>query len=58
MPGMKVYGVFSFVVGVAALSTLVVRRGRGVAMGWTDYAMMFIGLAGAIGGLAAIFTQA
>jgi hypothetical protein len=55
---MKVYGVFSFVVGVAALSTLVVRRGRGVAMGWTDYAMMFIGLAGAIGGLAAIFTQA
>ncbi len=54
---MKVFGVFCFVIGVAALSTLVVRRGRGIAVQWTDYTMMFIGLAGAIGGFAAMFVK-
>ena len=54
---MKVFGVFCFVAGVAALSALVVRRGRGAPLSWADYTMMFVGLAGAIAGIAAVFTR-
>ena len=54
---MKVVGVGCFVAGVLALSALVIRRGRGLPLRWPDYAMMFLGLAGALGGFAAMFVQ-
>lgn len=54
---MSVVGVACFVIGVIALSALVIRRGRNTPLRWIDYAMMFIGLAGAIGGIAAIFVK-
>lgn len=52
---MKTLGVFCFVVGVAALALLAIRRGREVPLRWPDYMMMFIGLASAIAGLALFF---
>ena len=54
--GMKVFGVACFVIGVAASVALAVRRGNGAPLRWPDYAMMFVGLAGAIIGLAALFS--
>mgnify|MGYP003353307074 CR=1 FL=1 len=54
---MKTFGVFCFVIGVASLGTLVVRRGDGKRLSAADYLMMFLGLAGAIGGLAAVFVK-
>ena len=54
---MKTVGVFCFVVGVAALGALAVRRGNGAPLTAADYLMMFLGLAGAIGGLAAVFVK-
>ena len=54
---MKVLGVVCFVVGVAALATLVIRRGRDTPTQWPDYILMFIGPAGAIAGIALIFQR-
>ena len=54
---MKVFGVGCFVAGVAALITLVIRRGRGLPLRGIDYTMMFIGIAGTIVGLAAVFVE-
>jgi hypothetical protein len=54
---MKTIGVFCFVLGVASLGTLVIRQGNGKPMGGADYFLMFLGLAGALGGLAAIFVK-
>ena len=57
MRGMKAFGVFCFVVGVASLGALAIRRGNGKPLTVADYLMMFLGLAGAIGGLAAVFVK-
>ena len=55
--GISVYGVAAFIVGVAALFGLVIRRNGNKPMAAPDYAMMFVGLAGAITGLAIIFLR-
>jgi hypothetical protein len=52
---MRIYGVISFVTGIAALSTLAIRRGRNAPARWTDHVLTFVGIAGAIVGIAAIF---
>ncbi len=54
---MKAIGVFCFVLGVASLGALVIRQGDGKPMNAADYFLMFLGLAGALGGLAAIFVK-
>ena len=54
---MKVFGVGCFVAGVASLIALVIRRGRNIPLRGVDYAMMFIGIAGTIIGLAAVFVE-
>ncbi len=55
---MTTLGVICFVVGVAALALLAIRRGRNVPMGVADYLMAFVGLASVIAGLALFFTYA
>ncbi len=55
--GLSIFGVFAFFIGVVALGTIVVRRGNKRAIGWPDYLMMFVGLAGAITGLAIVFLR-
>ena len=55
---MRLFGIVCFIVGVAALSALVIRRGRSTPLRWPDYLMIFVGLAGALGGLAIIFVRA
>jgi hypothetical protein len=55
---MKTLGVMSFVVGVAALGMLAVRRGNEAPLRSGDYVLMFIGLASAITGLALFFVYA
>jgi len=52
---MKTLGVLCFVMGVAALAVLAIRRGNATPLRWPDYMMIFIGLAGAIAGLALFF---
>ncbi len=54
---MKTIGVFCFVLGVASLGTLAIRRGNAKPLNGADYLLMFLGLAGAIGGLAALFVK-
>jgi hypothetical protein len=55
---MKTLGVVSFVVGVAALGMLALRRGNDVPLRSSDYVLMFVGLASAITGLALFFVYA
>jgi hypothetical protein len=55
---MQILGILCFVVGVAALAALVIRRGRSTPLRWPDYLMIFVGLAGALGGLAIMFVRA
>jgi hypothetical protein len=55
--GISLFGVASFVVGVVSLAGLVIRRGDRKPLAWLDYAMMFIGIAGAITGLAVLFLR-
>ena len=55
---MNTYGVICFVVGVASLGVLAIRRGNGKAMGWFDYGLIFLGLASIIAGLALFFIYA
>lgn len=54
---MRVFGVASFIVGILGLAVLAVRRGRNVPPTWPDFVMMFVGIAGAIMGLAIIFMR-
>jgi nitrate reductase gamma subunit len=53
----SVFGVAAFVAGIAALFGLVIRRNTKQPMAWPDYALMFVGLAGAITGLAVMFLR-
>ena len=53
---MTTLGVICFVVGVSALALLAVRRGRERPLDWSDYVLMFLGLASVISGLALFFT--
>ena len=52
---MKALGVLCFVVGVAALGMLAVRRGNQAPLRGDDYLLMFVGVASAIAGLALFF---
>jgi hypothetical protein len=54
---MRAFGVGCFVAGVASLITLVIRRGQGLPLRGIDYTMMFVGIAGTIVGIAAVFVQ-
>ncbi|MCB2106112.1 MAG: hypothetical protein KDE14_00370 [Rhodobacteraceae bacterium] len=54
---MKLFAVICLVVGVAALGTLTVRRGRGTVFVWMDSVLAFIGLAGAIAGVIILFNR-
>ena len=54
---MRTFGVTAFFLGVVALAFLAIRRGQHVPTTWADYVMMFVGLAGAIMGIAVIFLR-
>ncbi len=54
---MRLFGVGAFFLGVVALAFLAIRRGEHRPTTWPDYVMMFIGLAGAIMGIAVIFLR-
>ena len=54
---LSLFGVVAFFVGVVALGTIVFRRGNKQPLNWLDYLMMFIGLAGAITGIAIVFLR-
>jgi len=51
------FGVASFILGVLALGFLAIRRGENIPTTWPDYVMMFVGIAGAIMGLAVVFLR-
>lgn len=53
----RLFGVVSFIVGILGLAVLAVRRGQNIPTIWTDFVMMFVGIAGAIMGLAIIFMR-
>jgi len=53
----RLFGVSAFILGVAALGFLAVRRGQNIPTSSLDYVMMFVGIAGAIMGLAVVFLR-
>jgi len=53
----RTFGVCAFILGVAALGFLAIRRGQNIPTAGMDHAMMFVGIAGAITGLAVIFLR-
>jgi len=53
----RLFGVGAFLLGVLALGMLAVRRGQNIPSAWPDYVMMFVGIAGAITGLAVFFLR-
>jgi len=53
----RLFGVTAFILGVAALGFLAIRRGQNLPTTWPDYVMMFVGIAGAIMGLAVVFLR-
>jgi hypothetical protein len=53
----KLFAVMCFFAGVVALAALVVRRGRKLPTSTPDYALTFVGLAGAITGLILLFNR-
>ena len=53
----RLFGVASFIVGILGLAALAVRRGQNIPATWPDFVMMFVGIAGAIMGLAIIFMR-
>ena len=55
--GISIFGVAAFVVGILALAGLVIRRDKKKPLGATDYSLMFLGIAGAIVGLAVLFLR-
>lgn len=54
---MRIFGVSAFILGVVALGFLAIRRGQNIPTTWPDYVMMFVGVAGAIMGLAVVFLR-
>ena len=54
---MAIFGVTSFLVGVIALATLVVRRGRKVRQRGLDHFLVFLGIAGVIVGIGVVFMR-
>ncbi len=54
---MRVFGVASFLIGVAALAFLAIRRGQQLPLKAADYLAMFLGIAGAIMGIAVFFMR-
>lgn len=56
-PVVRLFGVSAFFLGVLALAFLAIRRGQNIPTRWPDYVMMFVGLAGAIMGLAVVFLR-
>lgn len=56
-PGVAVFGVLSFVVGVVALAILVIRRGRNLPQRGLDHLLVFLGTSGVIVGIGVIFMR-
>lgn len=54
---MGAFGVAAFFIGVLALGILAVRRGQGKPTTPIDAVMIFVGIAGAITGLAVVFLR-
>ncbi len=54
---MRLFGVSAFILGVVALGFLAIRRGQNSPLNSFDYVMMFVGIAGAIMGLAVVFLR-
>ena len=55
--GISIFGVSAFVVGILALASLIIRRDNKKPLSATDYGLMFLGIAGAIIGLAVLFLR-
>lgn len=55
--GISIFGVAAFVVGILALAALIIRRDNKKPLSATDYGLMFLGIAGAIVGLAVLFLR-
>ena len=53
----RIFGVTAFILGVLSLGILAVRRGEKLPVSWPDHLMIFIGIAGAIMGLAVVFLR-
>jgi hypothetical protein len=56
-PVVAVFGVMSFIVGVIALATLVIRRGQKLPQRGLDHLLVFIGTSGVIVGIGVIFMR-
>ncbi len=54
---MAVFGVTCFIIGVAALAALVVRRGRNLPQRGLDHLLVFLGTSGVIVGIGAVFMR-
>ncbi len=54
---LRIFGVSAFILGVLSLGILALRRGQKIPVSWPDHLMMFIGIAGAIMGLAVVFLR-
>lgn len=54
---MGAFGVTAFIVGVFALGVLAVRRSQNKPSTMLDAVMIFVGIAGAITGLAVVFLR-
>ncbi len=54
---MRIFGVTAFILGVLSLGILAMRRSQKIPTSWPDHVMMFVGIAGAIMGLAVIFLR-
>jgi hypothetical protein len=54
---LRLFGVSAFILGVVALGILAIRRGQNSRVNGFDYVMMFVGIAGAIMGLAVVFLR-
>ena len=55
--GISIFGVSAFVVGILALAALIIRRDNKKPLTAADHGLMFLGIAGAIVGLAVLFLR-
>lgn len=54
---MGIFGVSAFILGVLSLGIMAIRCSQNIPAAWPDHVMMFVGIAGAITGLAVIFLR-
>jgi uncharacterized membrane protein HdeD (DUF308 family) len=53
----RLFGVVAFIIGIASLACLAIRRGQKIPTSWPDTVMMFVGIAASITGLAVFFMR-